>query len=222
MILNVNIQGDVTAETRALLASVRSGDGLRAAARGVAAETRDFYAGLEQTRPNKQGWPRQHFWSAVRRSVNNPVLQSPTTAVVSITHAALLQRVRGGYLRPGVGRKYLTIPAIGEAYGKRAREFHNLRFGFAENRFGNLAPALVEASATRVAFGRRRQDGTRKVTPGEAVGGKAFFWLVKKVYQRADPTALPTEGQLAVAATRGANEWARKQMDAAKTAGGKP
>lgn len=219
MILNLNIQGDIHAETRALLASVRSGEGIRAAARGVQAETKDFYAGLEQTRPNKQGWPRQHFWAAVRRSVNQPVVNSPTTATVSITHPHLLQRVKGGPIRPGAGRRYLTIPAIAEAYGKRAREFHNLRFGFAENRFGNLAPALVENSGQSVAFGRRRKDGTRKVTPGEEIGGNAFFWLVKKVYQPADPTALPTEAQLQVAAVAGANSWAKSVTDQANKGG---
>jgi hypothetical protein len=218
MILNVNITGDVTAETRAMLASVRSADCVRAAARGVQAETKDFYAGLEQTRPNKQGWPRQHFWAAVRRSVNQPVVNSPTEATVSIADPNILQRIRGGYIRP-LGHKYLTLPATAEAYGKRAREFHNLRFGFAENKFGNLAPALVENSAQRVAFGRRRKDNTRKVTPGEEVGGKAFFWLVKQVYQQADPTAMPTQAQLQVAAVKGANEWASAAEDQANKGG---
>lgn len=221
MMINVTFSGDVNAETKALLASVRGDGGIKAASRGVANETRSFYSGLEASRPNKQGFPRQHFWAAVRRSVNNPVIQSPKEATVSITHVALRQRIQGGTIRPKGGKKYLTIPATSEAYGKRAREFSNLRFGFAENRFGNLAPALVENSGQRVAFGRRRKDGTSKVTPGAEIGGKAFFWLVRQVYQPADPAAMPTNAQLNIAAVRGAEEWARSVSDQAKNGGSK-
>lgn len=215
MKLNIGITETVSAKGQELLRSVSGEEPIRAASRGVANETRDFYAGLEQTRPNKQGWPRQLFWAAVRRSVQNPTIASPTFATVSITEGRLEQRVRGGYIRPGPGKKYLTLPAIPEAYGRRAREFHNLRFGFAENRYGNLAPALVEDSAQRVSFGRRRKDGTRKVIPGEEVGGKAFYFLVQKVYQPPDPTTLPTEVQLQVAANYRLGQYVKQLEDRA-------
>lgn len=209
MKLTFNITETVTPAARQLLEGASGAKLIGAAARGAAQETRDFYAKLEQTRPNKRGFPRQHFWAAVRRSVNNPIVVNPQFATVGVTHPNLLQRVKGGYLRPGPGKKYLTLPEAPEAYGRRAREFHNLRFGFAENKYGNLAPALVEDSAQRVSFGRRRKDGTRKVTPGEEVGGKAFFFLVRKVYQPPDPAAFPTDAQLLAAATKGGNEYAQ-------------
>lgn len=207
MTLNLNIAGELSLETRRVAEGLRRGEMIRAAARGVANETREFYAGLERTRPNKQNWPRQHFWADTRRSVQNPTVKSLDAATVSINKLGLRQRVEGGYIRPKNGRKYLTLPATAEAYGKRAGEFGNLRFGFAENRYGNLAPALVDAGQQKVSFGRRRKDGTHAVKPGEDLTHKVFFWLVRKVYQPADPTAFPTEAQLKAAAIRGANEW---------------
>ena len=217
MQLNVNISGQLNAESKALESGIRRGDLMRAGSRGVANETRDFYAELEQSRPNKRGWPRQHFWSAVRRSVNNPVIKSPEAATVSIAHVGIRQRVQGGYIRPTGGKKFLTIPATAEAYGKRAREFGNLRFGFAESvpGSGNLAPALVDAGQQRVAFGRRRKDGSRAVKPGEDLSNKVFFWLVRQVYQPADPTALPSEDRLVKAGSAAANEWAQAVTDQA-------
>ncbi len=209
------ISGSVADETKILLAGLRAGEGIRAASRAVQTTTRRFYGTLDGTRPNKQGWPRTHFFEAVARSVNQPVVTSPTEATVSITHHAIRQRIQGGYIRPTGGRKYLTLPATAEAYGKRAREFGNLRFGFAENKYGNLAPALVNAGEQKVSFGRRRKDGSRKVTPGEDMSSKAFFWLVKQVYQPADPAAFPPEADLEAAAVRGANDWARALTDRA-------
>ncbi len=168
-------------------------------ARGAANRIRAHLANLEATRGNKDGWPRTHFWAQVRQSVQNP---TPTAggAVISINHLGFALRYFGGVVLP-VRRKFLTIPATPEAYGHRAREFAQLKFALAplNDGSGRRAPALVEAEHTRLDFGRKRKDGSRRVT-AESRGGKVFYWLVRKTTHRPDPTVLPSEAEIATAA----------------------
>lgn len=191
-----------------MAASLRNGRLVSQAATGVAREVRNHFADLNQTRPNKMGFPRTNFWADVSHSVHVPKPQSPDVATVSITHYGIRQRVEGGKIVPQHG-EFLTIPANKKAYGYRAREFHNLHFGFAENpKFpGSLSPALIENNAQRVKFGRVRKDGSRKVTPGEEVGGEVFYWLVRQVYQAPDPGALPTAERMQAAAEADVREY---------------
>lgn len=210
--LKINLAENLTASTQAMVADLRGPGTITAASRSLANDLRDWFGELEQTRPNKMGWPRQHFYSDVRGSVQKPVVVDPGFAEVSITHRAIRQRVEGGKIVPEKG-EFLTIPARPEAYGHVAREFHNLHFGFAENRYGNLAPALIENLSQDVKFGRQRKDGSRKVTPGAERGGEVFFWLVRQVYQAADPGVLPPEARVAAAVERGALEYATALAD---------
>lgn len=219
MIISVNINDGASPAVLRMIADLR-GPGLVSASAGeVRIEVRGHFAMLERTRPNQNNWPRQHFWADVRETVNNPVVTDPTTATVSITHQAINQRLLGGYILPKNGKKYLTIPARPEAYGKRAAEIPGLRFGFAENKYGNLAPALVQTAAQAVKFGRTKKDGTRTVTPGAY--GDAFYFLAKKVFQPADPGVLPTEAKIAAAAQRGATVYAEAMADRAAKGGSK-
>lgn len=197
MSLAIDVRENVTAALTAAQGAVQPEQLALAGARGAANEVRSHLANLESTRPNKQGWTRQHWWARVRRSVQAPRLAAGG-AIVSITEPGIGLRYFGGTTRP-VSRKYMTIPAIEEAYGRRAREFSNLRFGFAENRFGNLAPALIERDHTELNFGRRRKDGSRKIS-GTSRGGRTFYWLVRRAVHPADHSVLPTDEALANAA----------------------
>ena len=134
-----------------------------------------------------------NFYTDAARSTT--FTAQPREVVITVAKIGMAQRFYGGPILP-VRRKYLTIPATEEAYGKRAGEFSNLRFGFAENRYGNLAPALVKTSASLIRFGRKKKDGTRTVKRFGSVGGEAVFFLVKKVFQRADPSVLPEQGEV--------------------------
>lgn len=52
-----------------------------------------------------------------------------TAALLRIPRASRLRAAFGAYvLRPGNGKKYLTIPVAKEAYGRRAGEFPDLQF----------------------------------------------------------------------------------------------
>lgn len=54
---------------------------------------------------------------------------SPDSASLLVPRASRLRAAFGGYtVRPGAGKKYLTIPVAAEAYGKRAGEIDGLEF----------------------------------------------------------------------------------------------
>lgn len=76
---------------------------------------------LDRTRSNKQGWPRQHFWKRVADSVR--VTQTSTMqATIVVDEPGVGIKMSGGDITPK-NSKWLTIPAVPEAYGKSAREF---------------------------------------------------------------------------------------------------
>jgi hypothetical protein len=169
----------------------------RVAARGVRNRVQERFQELEDTHPNKRGWPRQHLWGQLRRSTQAPMPAGPGLFTIEINHVAAAQIYWGGRIRP-VNAKYLTLPATAEAYGKRAREFNDLKFGFAPDPEldGAMRPALIQASSTVVSFGREKKDGTRSVNRGATLGGTVFYWLTKEVNQAGFPEMLPTEEQL--------------------------
>lgn len=118
-----------------------------------------------------------------------------TSASVVVRHAAIRQRIEGGTIEPGPGKKFLTIPAQAIAYGRRAGEFPQLVFAWAshiQNRRSGFA--LVAPSAINKEVGRARRDGTRRTK--EVAPSGVYFWLVRRVRQPADPTVIPDEQQM--------------------------
>ncbi|NJL18812.1 MAG: hypothetical protein HC901_00345 [Bdellovibrionaceae bacterium] len=123
MTINLNISDTANPAIAKMVAELKGPQFITAAAGAVRIELRDFFAGLERSRANKQGWPRQHFWADVRNTVQNPIVPDPSFATVSITDKRYRQRLEGGFIRPTPGKTFLTIPANEKAYGHRAREF---------------------------------------------------------------------------------------------------
>lgn len=143
---------------------------------------------------NRQGFPSTGFWADAARATNYAVLAEDV--LISVNKLGARQRYEGGEIKPTGGKKYLTIPAVAEAYGRRAGEFNNLELAFHRVAGRAEAFALVEAQATEVSFGRKRKDGSRKVTPGNSVGSRVMFWLVKSVRQAANPDVIPSSEQI--------------------------
>jgi hypothetical protein len=196
----IQVNDQATPALRNLLRQAGGATGLKVAARGVANVLRDHFDERDRTDSNKLGGKRTHFWRAVRRSVQTPIVRG-STGVVGINHVGIGQKVRGGTIKP-VRAKFLTIPADPRAYGKRAGEFNNLSFGIVDGR-----PALVESEQTDFKLGRRRKDGSRKITVLGTRGGGVIYWLVKKVHQNADPRALPSDRDLGAGAARALGDW---------------
>lgn len=200
MARSLDITDRVSPLLRELAGFATSGELERAAEQGAVVVVRDHFFKLNAERPNQLGGRRTNFWTATGRSVSSN--SQPGTVEININQVGFRQRLQGGWIRPTGGKKYLTIPAVAEAHGRRASEFSNLRFGFTENKYGNLQPALVEASATNLKFGRKRKDGSRKTNVTGHTGGRAIFFLSKQVFQQADPSVLPSEAAITDAAIK--------------------
>ncbi len=152
---------------------------------------------------------RNYYLQASRSVTVNAV---PQGAAVSVTQTGLRQRLLGGLIVPKNGHKYLTEPACPEAYGMRAREFHDLDFAIVLDENGALRPALVRRVSQAISFVRRKRGGgtvKTSVKPGDLRGGEVMFWLIKQANQKADPTVLPP-GPLLLAT---ALEAGRRRLD---------
>lgn len=147
-------------------------------------------------KPNKNGWPSQHFYSAAAKATTFRTDNESVT--ISINKQGFRLRYEGGTVKP-VNVKYLTIPACAEAYGKRALEFGNLVMIFGKTRDGQgirpVALAAGEGGATRKKFSGRDDSATERKIKG-ADAGKIMYWLVLSSTQKGDKTILPTEEEI--------------------------
>ena len=198
------------------------------AAKVIAPAMRDLFRNrffqLNTERPNRLGGKRQNFWNQVARgSAADPEPRGTEAStddqgvIVSINHVGIRQRIEGGVIKPTGGRKFLSIPAITEAYGTVPADwgFKPKSGGTQDSRTGRLhfvptrnGGALVMNSLSEVTFGKRvKKDGSRTVIKGGSLGGQVVFWLVKSVTQKPDPTILPTQAQVTAAASYALSEW---------------
>ncbi len=214
-------------EATPLLAGVRTlaqAQGLAlVGARAAAIVVRQHLYGLDAQR-HKYG---SHFYRQAGDSVSTGI--APQGAVVSINHQGFRQRLQGGRIAPGLGKKYLTLPASPEAQGKRAGEFAGLRFAIVPDQStagGTLRPALVRDAQTEIRISKRKKkDGTFSFTakPVRELHPEVMFWLVRSVTQRADPSVLPYDEQLASAATGAISaRFTRLALRRARAAGYEP
>ncbi len=126
--------------------------------------------------PNKTGFPKQHFWEQIARGTRQEVDSNGVTLVFPYPMRA---KVLGATIKPVKG-KYLTIPAIAAAYGKRAGEFDGLQFAIVDG----VGPALVT----------------------EGPEAMVVYRLVRQAVLPADPNALPPAGRLLDSAVRAIRE----------------
>lgn len=162
--------------------------------------------------PNKYGYPKTNFYGQAARSVSSGVAGDDINIDVT-GPVGLRQRRFGGTIRPK-NVKFLTMPAAPEAYGKRAREFNNLRFAIVfDPKIQKSRPALVIAESTQLKLGQRRKDGSRKVTVLGEVGGGVMYWLLRSATQSPDPTVLPTNELLVQVIVTQTNAWLARKLD---------
>jgi len=164
----------------------------------------DCFAVLDDSRANKMGGERSHFYAKVAKSTTNPQPLGGGAVVIEINQVGFAQRWLGGEIKPGKGTsssgggptKYLAIPARSEAYGKAPGEFDDLEFvPFKSGRRGR-GGMLVQTLQT--AFVKGKKKGEFHTT---TQGGLVMFWLVDHVDQEADPTVMPPESLMLERAT---------------------
>jgi len=71
--------------------------------------------------PNKLGGTSTKFWSRAAAGVHSKI--QPGVAILESRLIGVRQRWKGGDIKPGEGKKFLTIPINPKAHGKKAQEF---------------------------------------------------------------------------------------------------
>ena len=178
MSLQIQIDDQATTALRNLLLQVSGRRGHAILGQAVRVLVRDHLR-QKESQPNKQGWPKTHFYSRARERTTFEATED--SATVTIALEGFRQRYHGGRIAP-VNRRALTIPAAPEAYGKVAGEFGG-SLEFRPLFRGQLVGLLVGAA-------------------GSALDGKVLYRLVKSVNQAADPSVLPTNAEMLAAAQR--------------------
>lgn len=122
-----------------------------------------------------------------------------TAATITIPRRTGLGRAFGDVtIRPGNGRKYLTIPGHARTYGKSVRDFPGRAFRFAILLAHRPFPVLMFA--------------------GGADDGKVAYWLRTEVTQKQDRTLLPSDEGYAEVAIRAAREYLTEEVAGRATA----
>lgn len=139
----------------------------------------------KETRPNKQGWPKSHFWSQIRSStLTREVTDSGAT--VGIADGRFNTHYYGATISP-TKKQYLTIPLKPEAKG--------------------IYPGSGEIPGL---FVLRAKSGALLLAKKED-GHLGFFYLLKKhVVIPVDPTALPPDAKIETALVTEAGKWLPK------------
>lgn len=168
------------------------------------AEERLFQDHIAALPPNQLGRSTSFWAKSVRATHAEP---TDTGCVVSINQLGFRQRYYGGEIKP-VNKKFLAIPARGEFYGARAREFTNLRFVLFKS--GTAALVIDEGGSEKI-----NSLGSTRSAAGKTSAGMVAFWLVKSVNQKPDPNIIPTDEQI----TQTALDTARMALTRARERG---
>lgn len=198
--IRIKLRDGLSPALRRLVAQAQSPSLMQAAGQHVVVLLRQHFRHAEQTRPNRHGWPRQHFWAQfARRIALGPTTASRTVVQIQDPQGALQHKITGGTIRPKRGRA-LAIPLTGEAYRRGAK--------------ARIPDAFPDAFVLRTATGawivraRYQTRGTGRKRSGVKGQRLEFlFRLVPQVTHAPDPQALPTADQLRTAAVAGVRAW---------------
>ncbi len=140
--------------------------------------TQDHLRGLDRhaTAQRLGGTPTGHYEKSAARIT---AVSDDAAAIVRIPRNTGLGRAFGEItIRPRAGRKFLTIPAHQETYGRGPRDFGDDEFEF----------RVIESWMTFLAL-------VWKETSGRHVKGEVAFWLRRSVTQKQDRTLLPPDDE---------------------------
>lgn len=177
MSYRVNIHDQATPAIKELLESVSGRRAHAIMGQSVRVLVREHLR-KKEGEPNKQGWPKTHFYSRARERTFYTADQMKATVSVALEGFFTLVTGLPETINP-VNAGALTIPARAEAYGKRAREFDDLEYRPLKR--GRLVGMLV------------RKGG----------GSEVYYWLLSRVYPKPHADAMPTEEQITAAAIAG-------------------
>ena len=182
---------------------------LQAAGRAVEGLLVRHFAKKDLT-PNRLGGRRTHFWADIGASTQITET-TPTYCIVNIGDPRFPQKVYGGTIVPK-NVKWLTIPAIPEAHGRRAAVFET-ETGI-KLRFVPLAADKAELRevVSTVLRKRRLGENAGRKKRDQDTGGRTVYWLRKSVTQGPDKTAMPERQQIEYTALTGAEDYLRTKI----------
>ena len=130
----------------------------------------------DQDSPNQAGFPRSHFWAREVRGKTALRSFDANQATVGIDSRPFAHKLTGGTIKPGPGRKLLSIPVRAEAYGVYPR--------------AGTIPGL---------FFKKFAGGKMYLAARDGQALRVYWRLVPYVVIPADPRALPPADQLRAA-----------------------
>jgi len=133
--------------------------------------------------------------------------------LITVTHPAIRQRIQGGEIKPTGDKEYLTIPAIGAAYGKRVRDFgYELEMGIFTDGWGRTGLGWGLRDDFKVQKITRRK-GELKVTQKTKYRAGVYFWAVRSVNQGPDNTVIPSDEQFFIGVEKAIGGWLQEQKN---------
>jgi hypothetical protein len=170
--------------------------------------TRNYLIEIAQTRhataTRLGAAPSGHWAQAAEKTT---VTSDSDGATVTIKQPGIGRVAHDVVIKPGAGKKYLTIAAIAEAYNRRAYRLTNLALMFRVKDGQRRPVALVERKASEIKYGRLKKDGSRSVTHTASRIGRVWYWLVKSVRQKQDRSLLPSDEKYRLSALAGVRDY---------------
>lgn len=201
----IAIEIDVTGSPEQSIARVRTfigGDAIRKIAGYEGQRTvREHLQGLDDSRANKLGGRRSHYYGSARRATEFQI--EGEDVIISISQVGMKLHYFGGTVTAGKNSsyatgspaRYLTIPATPEAYGRTVRDFPDLVVVWGKNR-RPVGLAIGEEATGSLYSAVARRHGAMLTKKAKLTPGKMMFWLKESVTLPPDSTVLPTEDTL--------------------------
>jgi hypothetical protein len=153
----------------------------------------------EEGRPNALGGARQHYYARAADSTHFTAMQK--SALVTVSYVGFRLRRFGGTIKP-VNKKFLTIPIIAAAYGRRASEFPGA-FVFRSKRSGKAF--IADSPAPRVL--------------------RLLYRLTTQATIKEDPTIMPMDAEIQAGVVPAMQSYIKRQaarIEAAQNPEGSP
>lgn len=199
-------KNDATPALRALGDALAPHNLLPVFGRSISNAIRANFDELESSRPNKNNFPRTHYYSRARQGTSYVV--DGDRVLIGIRQAPGLRlRLFGGKVQAGANpssigggpTKYLTIPVTAESYGHRAKDFPDL--------------VVLWGASGPYALARQNKSSLVKGIKAGAVEGsketEVLFILTPEVEIGADRSLLPYPEQIEEAVRRGFGSYVR-------------
>ncbi len=144
----------------------------QAGARGIAVKVKSHLRRRDGSAKHRPGFPPSGYWGHAAESVTSSL--SGSTGTVEINKEGVNLHYEGGTVYPTGGRKALAIPVSPLVWDQRPAEF--------------------DASRTRLSLVWPK--GSKTGTLRDKETGEVFYMLVSHATMKADPSVLPTDGEL--------------------------